>query len=53
VLAPSNLLKQWVDEIQKFTGGHGADGAAAGLKVLEIGTATQLKALTVDKISKA
>ncbi|CAE7266617.1 mus-41 [Symbiodinium natans] len=54
VLAPSNLLNQWLDEIQKFTGGSGVDASSGcNLKVLAIGTAAQLKTLTVDKISCA
>ncbi|CAE7941808.1 RAD5A, partial [Symbiodinium necroappetens] len=50
VLAPSNLLKQWADEIQKFTANP--EGSTK-LEVLSIGTAAQLKMLTVDKVSRA
>ncbi|CAE7582128.1 RAD5 [Symbiodinium sp. CCMP2456] len=50
VLAPSNLLKQWADEIQKFTA---YPEGSTKLEVLLIGTAAQLKMLTVDKISRA
>eukprot|EP00439_Symbiodinium_sp_Y106_P051898 s5187_g6.t3 len=50
VLAPSNLLRQWADEIQKFTA---PEEGSTKLEVLSIGTAAQLKMLTVDKISRA
>lgn len=60
VLVPSNLLDQWVGEIQKFTRQASASPACksgtrddATLKVLAIRTVSNLKALTVDEICRA
>lgn len=60
VLVPSNLLDQWVDEIQKFTKHSSASPALSmsrtsgmPLKVLAIKTVAHLKALTVEEICHA
>eukprot|EP00435_Cladocopium_sp_Y103_P061078 s444_g22.t1 len=60
VLVPSNLLDQWVDEIQKFTKHRSASPASSisgttgmPLKVLAIKTVAHLKALTVEEICHA